>query len=107
MHRLRDYYTEVGAYAPGAPTPAQPPQPYPKAEIGKEYPYELLTNCALFDGRFWIADPPLHDGNGNLLPDWENPTTKGAMVLVREGGPGRVHRQERPDRRVRPVAAGS
>ena len=84
VHRLRDYYTEVGAYASGAPTPAQPPPPYPKAEVGKGYPYELFTNCPLFDGRFWIADPPLHDGNGNLLPEWENPTTKGVMVLVRE-----------------------
>ncbi len=26
-NRLRDYYTEVGAYAPGAPTPSQPPPP--------------------------------------------------------------------------------
>ena len=84
VHRLRDYYTEVGAYAPGAPTPAQPPPPYPKAELGKEYPYELFTNCALFGGRFWLADPPLHDGNGNLLPEWENPTTKGVMMLARE-----------------------
>ena len=84
VHRLRDYYTEVGAYASGAPTPAQPPPPYPKAEIGTEYPYELLTNCALFDGRFWIANPPLHDGNSNLLPEWENHTTNGVMVLVRE-----------------------
>ena len=84
VHRLRDYYTEVGAYAPGSPTPAQPSPPYPKAEVGKEYPYELFTSCALFDGQFWIADPPLHDGNGNLLPEWENPTTKGVMVLVRE-----------------------
>ena len=83
VHRLRDYYTELGAYAPGAPTPAQPPPPYPKAEIGKEYPNELFFNCALFDGRFWLADPPLHDGNGNLLPEWEN-STKGVMVLVRE-----------------------
>ena len=84
VNQLRDYYTEVGGFAPDTPTPAQPPPPYPKAEIGKEYPYELFASCALFDGRFWTVDPPFHDGNGNLLPDWENPTIKGAMVLVRE-----------------------
>ena len=84
VHRLRDYYTEVGAYSTGAPTPVQPPPPYPRAEIGKEYPYELFANCVLFDGRFWLADPSLHDGNGALLPEWGKPTTKGVMVLVRE-----------------------
>ena len=49
-------------------------------------PYELFGSCALFDGRFWIANPPLHDGNGNLLPEWENKLqpTKGVMVLMRE-----------------------
>ena len=31
VNRLRQYYTEVGAYAPGAPTPAQPPAPYAPA----------------------------------------------------------------------------
>ncbi len=86
-NRLRDYYTEVGGFAPGAPTPAQPPPPYPRAEIGKEYPYELFNTCPLFDGRFWMADPPLRDGNGNSLPDrenWETPTIKGVMALVQE-----------------------
>lgn len=84
VYRLRDYYNEVGAYASGTPTPAQPPPPYPKAEIGKKYPYEVFANCALFDGRFWIAAPSLDDGNGNLPTEWDNPTTKGVMALVRE-----------------------
>ena len=84
VHRLRDYYTEVGAYAPGAPTPAQLPPPYPKAEIGKEYPYELFSNCVLFDRRFWLADPPLKDSNGKLLPVWEDAPAKGVIALVRD-----------------------
>ena len=84
VHQLREYYNEVGAYASGTPAPAQPPPLYPKAEVGKEYPYRLIANCALFDGRFWIADPPLHDGKGVLLPEWQPPPTKGVMVLVRE-----------------------
>ena len=83
-NRLRDYYTEVGAYASHAPTPAQPPPPYPKADIGKKYSAVIFANCAFFDGRFWIADPPLYDDNGNLLQQEDNPITEGAMELVRE-----------------------
>ena len=88
VHRLRDFYTEIGTYASGAPTPAQPPPPYAKADIGKEYSHELFTVCgvggALFDGRFWMADPPLDDGDGNPPPGWGDHTTKGVMALVHE-----------------------
>ncbi len=88
VHQLRDFYNQIGAYASREPNPAQPPPPYPKAEVGKEYPHELFTFCgvggALFDGRFWMADPPLVDGEGNAPPGWGDHTTKGAMALVRE-----------------------
>ena len=88
VHRLRDFYTEIGAYAAGEPTPAQPPPPYPKAEIGKEFSHELFTFCgvggALFDGRFWMAAPPLDDGDGNPPPGWGSHSTKGVMALMRE-----------------------
>ena len=84
VNKLRDFYAEVGAHASGAPTPVQPPPPYPKAEIGKEYPYNLFTNCPLFDGRFWLADPPFDGGGSYPLPDWMDPTASGVMVLERE-----------------------
>ena len=88
VHRLRDYYTEVGAFTLGTPTPAQPPPPYSKAELGKEYSHDLFTYCgvrgALFDGRFWMADPPLDDGKGNPPHGWGLYTTEGTMALARE-----------------------
>ena len=59
------------------------------ATLGKEYAYELYTNCgvrsAVFDrGRWWLANPPLDDGRGNPPAGWGNPFAKGVMVLVQE-----------------------
>lgn len=55
-------------------------------ERGVAYPYVLYTHCgilsAYFDGRLWLADPPLTDGSGNPQAGWGNPADEGTMVLV-------------------------
>jgi hypothetical protein len=56
---------------------------------GVAYPFELLTHCgieyAFFDGRYWLAEPPLDDGAHNPPPGWDNPTQRGSMTLLFEG----------------------
>jgi hypothetical protein len=37
---------------------------------------------AYFDGRLWLADPPLTDGSGNPQSGWGNPADEGTMTLV-------------------------
>ena len=59
------------------------------ATPGKDHSYVLYTHCgvraAVFDkGRWWLANPPLDDGNGNPPPGWGNPFTRGVMVLAEE-----------------------
>jgi hypothetical protein len=55
-------------------------------ERGVAYPYVLYTHCGIlsasFDGRLWLADPPLTDGSGNPQPGWGNPAEEGTMTLV-------------------------
>jgi len=57
-------------------------------DLGLEYPYVLYTHCgvlsAYFDGRLWLARPPLSDGSGNPPPAWGNPSDRGTMTLVSE-----------------------
>ena len=57
--------------------------------IGMPYAYTLYTHCgvrrAYLDGRRWIADPLLSDGNLNPPPGWANPFDTGTIVLVRDG----------------------
>lgn len=54
--------------------------------FGKPYAFGLNTHCgvrqALFDGRRWIADPPL--GGPNEPTGWRDPLTWGAIVLVND-----------------------
>jgi hypothetical protein len=49
------------------------------------YAYGLQTHCgidwAFFDGRLWVADPPLDDGSGNPPDGWDNPRQVGFMGL--------------------------
>ena len=55
------------------------------AKVGVEYPYVLLTHCGIvhtyFDGRRWLAEPPLSGGHGNAPRGWGNPTEEGWMRL--------------------------
>lgn len=58
------------------------------AQIGRPYRVNLYTHCGIettwFDGRWWNADPPQSDGNGNPPPGWGNPHQPGVIVLVTE-----------------------
>lgn len=55
-------------------------------EVGRAYPFQLATHCgitnAYFDGRRWIAKPPLTNGSGSPPPSWDNPIAQGTMTLV-------------------------
>ena len=58
------------------------------AEIGKPYWHSLYTHCGIretkFDGRDWIADPPITDGQGNPPREWSKPEDGGRIVLEDE-----------------------
>jgi hypothetical protein len=53
---------------------------------GTGYAYVLETHCgilgAYFDGRLWVAAPPLSDGSGNPPRGWGNPFQRGTMRLT-------------------------
>ena len=59
------------------------------AHIGRSYWHEVSTHCGViwteFDGRNWVADPPL-TGEGNLgpPPGWKGPSEVGTIRLVDE-----------------------
>ena len=59
------------------------------AELGRPYRYRLLTHCGIvatwWNGKWWDAAPPQHDGNGNPPPGWDNPHQDGVMVQVSAG----------------------
>lgn len=57
-----------------------PPTPAPAHVAVKIY-----THCGIrwaqFDGKSWVADPPLGDGNGNPPPGWGNPFQDGVVTV--------------------------
>lgn len=59
------------------------------AEVRRGYWHEMSTHCGIiwteFDGRQWLADPPLiaDDGIGPP-PGWDNPTESGTIRLEAE-----------------------
>jgi hypothetical protein len=52
----------------------------------KTVPYNLYTHCGIYEakvqGRWYLATPPLSDGNGNPPSGWGNPDQHGTMTLV-------------------------
>ncbi|MBO0836017.1 MAG: hypothetical protein J2P28_10930 [Actinobacteria bacterium] len=48
--------------------------------------YRLYTHCgideALIQGKYYVADHPLSDGQGNPPAGWDNPYQVGTMKLV-------------------------
>jgi hypothetical protein len=50
--------------------------------------FDIYTHCgingALIEGRWWEADPPLDDGNGNPPAGWDNPYQHGTLAAVDE-----------------------
>jgi hypothetical protein len=60
----------------------------PGARIGIDYAHVLYTHCGIestiFDGRLWLARPPLNNGFRNPPPGWGDPTSTGIMRMLAE-----------------------
>lgn len=56
-----------------------------EAKVGRPYWHLLYTHCGIkgtkFDGRDWVADPELSDGQGNPPPGWD---PYGTITLTEE-----------------------
>lgn len=65
---------------------AEPPPCGPGARVGVGYDHLLYTHCGvettIFDGRLWLAQPPLNNGSGSPPPEWGNPIATGVMRLL-------------------------
>ncbi len=64
-------------------TPGRPGNAPPTAS---STPFTLYTHCGIdelrVNGRWYEADPPLSDGNGNPPHGWGNPTQQGLVWSV-------------------------
>lgn len=51
--------------------------------------HALYTHCGVvsteFDGRLWLADPPLVDDAGNPPAGWDENTTQGTFTVHADG----------------------
>jgi len=60
----------------------------PGARIGRDYAHLLYTHCGvestIFDGRLWLAQPPLNNGFRGRPSGWGDPTAKGTIRLLGE-----------------------
>ena len=67
-----------------SPTPSRAPST-PAAGARSSYPYALYTHCGITEaniaGRWYAADTPLSDGNGNPPPGWGNPYQPGIITI--------------------------
>lgn len=59
------------------------------ADVGAKFEHVLYTHCGIawtiFDGRLWLAEPPLLDeGVRGAPPGWGDPTQAGVMRLLEE-----------------------
>ncbi|MFE4637150.1 hypothetical protein ACFRJ1_27740 [Streptomyces sp. NPDC056773] len=97
------------AASTGRTTAPAPPPPDPAGPaLGVPYPHELYVHCGIrftkFDGRWWRADPEVREDA--LDPAvWEDPYTKGTMLLVSPAEARFVHPGSTPPITFRPVAA--
>lgn len=59
-----------------------------EAELGRPYWHSLYTHCGIkgtrFDGRDWVADPELSDGQGNPPREWADAIPGGTITLIEE-----------------------
>lgn len=80
--------TAITGCASSAPTPARSGQPaHPaSATANTPVPYALYTHCGIDEanigGRWFEADHPLSDGNGNPPPGWGNPDQPGTIIML-------------------------
>ncbi len=75
------------AAAPGAAAPgAGAPRAAATAAAHPRVPYDLDTHCGIYQasihGHWYLAAPPLSDGQGNPPAGWGNPDQRGTMILV-------------------------
>lgn len=58
------------------------------ADVERDYWHDLSTHCGIthttFDGRDWVADPPLVRDQIRRPPGWEEPSEVGEMRLQNE-----------------------
>lgn len=56
------------------------------ASVGVDYAHVLYTHCGIestiFDGRLWLAQPPLNNGFRSPPPGWGDPTATGIMRML-------------------------
>jgi hypothetical protein len=71
------------------------------AAVPRSVAYDLYTHCGIYEakvaGRWYLASPPLTDGNGNPPAGWGNPYQRGTMLLV---SPAEVVFTDRADHKV-------
>ena len=90
-NQLREYYTEVGAYAPGAPPPVQPPPPCGLAVPDQANSPGLMRDCMTLLG----AKDTLR---GTATLNWSVDTAIGSWDGITAGGtPSRVTKVELDD----------
>ena len=92
VNQLRQYYTEVGAYAPGAPVPAQPPPPCGLAVPDQADNPGLMRDCInLLAAKDtlrgtatlnWSVDTPISDWDGVTVQG--SPSRVKRLVLVED-----------------------
>ncbi len=82
-NQLRQYYTEVGAYAPGVPTPVSPP---PLCGLAKSDQAGLLRDCkALLASKDTLrGTATLNWSADTAIASWDGVTVKGKPSRVAE-----------------------
>lgn len=68
-------------------TPRRGPASTPPAvALANTVPYRLYTHCGIdwenIGGRWFQAQPPLSDGNGNPPAGWSNPYQPGTITML-------------------------
>ena len=83
-NQLRQYYTAVGAYDPGAPTPAQPPPPCGLAVPDQGNNPGLMRDCMtlLATKDTLRGTGSLNWATGTAIASWDGVTTAGSPTRV-------------------------
>ena len=84
VNQLRQYYTAVGAYTPGSPTPVQPPPPCGLAVANQDDNPGLMRDCvALLAAKDTLAGSAVLDwGVDSAITGWEGVTAAGTPSRV-------------------------
>ena len=84
VNQLRQYYTAVGAFAPGTPAPVQPPPPCGLAVADQDANPGLMLDCmALLAAKDTLAGTATLDwGVDSAITGWEGVTAAGTPSRV-------------------------